>query len=97
MKLSFIPGRLFLNQQGKEFVITLKGEEVFRTRIEKKALTRFSHLRKELEVEFPPPELTTEQKRAALQNLVMDKKAIEVRNSTKVPKRDRIAKTRTFG
>jgi len=98
MNLSFLPGqlRLFKTRDG-DYVITVKDEEVFRGRVEKKAITQFNALRAEMEKEFPAHELTKEEKTAALLGSIMDAKLVEVRNSTKVPKKDRIARTRTFG
>jgi hypothetical protein len=98
MQLSFLPAELYLNKTREgEYVVTLQGDEILRTRVEKKALTKFNEFRRKLEAEFPPHELTTEQKRETLKNLIGELKFTEVRNSMKKPKQDRIAKTRTFG
>ncbi len=98
MKLSFLPGDLHLNQERDgTYLVTMQGEELLRTRIEKKALVRFNAERKELETQFPARELTPEEKRAALQKYLLDYKAAEVRASTKPPKKEKIKGTRTFG
>lgn len=98
MNLSFIPGQLRLDKQPSgEYVITIEGEEVFRGRQEKKAVARFNAIRAQMEKQFPAHELSKEEKTAALLGSIMDTKLVEVRNSTKVPKKDRIARTRTFG
>jgi hypothetical protein len=98
MKLSFLPGELYLNQERDgTYLVTMKGQEVLRTRVEKKALVKFNALRRELELEFPARELTSEEKGAALSRSVMDYKLIQVRASTKPPKKDKIRGTRTFG
>ena len=75
----------------------MQGHEVLRTRTEKKALAKFNALRRELELQFPARELTLEEKQAALNRSVMDYKLVQVRASTKPPKKDKIRGTRTFG
>jgi hypothetical protein len=98
MKLSFLPGELHLNQERDgTYVVTMRGEEVLRTKVEKKALAKFNELRRELESQFPARELTQEEKTAALTKSIMDYKLIQVRASTKPPKKDKIKGTRTFG
>ncbi len=98
MKLSFLPGNLHLSEeQDGTYLIVMQGEELFRTRIEKKALLRFNALRRELESQFPAHEPTAEERRAALEKYLMDYKAIQVRASTKPPKKDKVKGTRTFG
>jgi hypothetical protein len=98
MKLSFLPGDLHLDKQKDgSYLVTMQGQELLRTRSEKKALTKFNALRQELERQFPARELTTEEKRAALQKYLLDYKANEVRASTKPPKKEKVTGTRTFG
>jgi hypothetical protein len=98
MKLSFLPGELYLTKESDgTYVVTVQGKEILSTRIEKKALVKFNEIRREMETRFPAHGLTPEQKRAALANLIGEFKFTQVRNSMKKPKQDRIAKTRTFG
>ncbi len=98
MKLSFLPGDLHLTQDSDgTYLVTMRGGEVLRTKVEKKAITRFNALRRELEALFPARELTPAEKGAALSRSVMDYKLVEVRASTKPPKKDKIRGTRTFG
>jgi hypothetical protein len=98
MKLSFLPGELYLNQEREgTYLVSMKGQEVLRTKVEKKALVKFNALRRELESHFPAHELTPEEKTAALGRSVMDYKLVQVRASTKPPKKDKIRGTRTFG
>lgn len=98
MKASFLPGDLHLNQQQDGFyLVTMQGVELLRTRIEKKALTKFNALRRELEAQFPTREMTPQEKRAALERYLGDHRAAEVRASTKPPKKDKVRGTRTFG
>ena len=98
MNLSFIPGQLTLQKVASgEYVIAVANEEVYRCRHERRAIARFNMIRAEMEKEFPAHELSKEEKTAALLGSIMNTKLIEVRNSTKVPKKDRIPRTRTFG
>ncbi len=98
MKLSFLPGDLHLNKERDgTYLVTMQGKELLRTRIEKKALAKFNELRKDLEIKFPARELTPEERRAALEKYLIDYKAIQVRASTKPPKKEKIRGTRTFG
>lgn len=98
MKLSFLPADLHLTKERDgSYVIAMQGEEILRTSVEKKALMKFNELRRNLEAQFPAHEMSPEQKREALMNLIGDIKFTQVRNSMKKPKKDKIAKTRTFG
>lgn len=98
MNLSFVPGELRLDTDATgEHVITIAGEEVFRSRYDKKAITRYNEIRREMEERFPAHELTPEEKQKSLQRLIGDFKYTAVRNSMKTPKKDKIGKTRTFG
>ncbi len=98
MKLSFLPGDLHLTKENDgTYVVTEKGNELFRTRQEKKAITKFNSIRQQLEAQFPPHKLTLEEKAAALSRSLMDYKLVQVRASTKPPKKDKIRGTRTFG
>lgn len=98
MNLSFVPGQLRLDTDATgDHVITVAGEEVFRSRQDKKAISRYNEIRKEMEARFPARELTPEEKQKSLEKLVGEIKYTAVRNSMKVPKKDKIPKTRTFG
>jgi hypothetical protein len=98
MELSFLPGELYLKKTSDgTFVITIQGEEIFRGKIEKKALTEYNRIRKDMEEKYPARELTPEEKSEALRKWMMDAKITEVRNSTRKDKPDKIKGTRTFG
>src|SRR5215210_6044899 len=98
MKLSFLPGDLHLNkEQDGTYLVTMQGQELLRTRVEKKALAKFNKLRMELESNFPARILTAEEKQAALERYVMDYKYRQVRAASKPPKKEKITGTRTFG
>jgi len=98
MKLSFLPGDLHLNQERDgTYLVIMRGREVLSTKVEKKALAKFNALRRELEAQFPARQLTPDEKQSALERSVMDYKLVQVRASTKPPKKDKITGTRTFG
>ena len=98
MKLSFLPGDLHLDrEQDGTYLVTMQGQELLRTQVEKKALAKFNVLRQELDSQFPARALTPEEKRTELEKYLMDYKAIQVRASTKPPKKDKVRGTRTFG
>ncbi len=97
MKLSFLPGDLHLNKDdGGSYIVTLQGEEVFRTPFEKKALAKFNNLRREMEAQFPAHELTSEEKRALLMKWVGDSKVGLSHNSLR-PIKKKVPKSRTYG
>lgn len=98
MKLSFLPGELYLTKERDgSYIVTVQGEEILSTRVEKKAITKFNAIRREMELRFPAHEMTPEQKRAALANLIGEFKFTQVRASMKPPKKEKIKGTRTFG
>jgi hypothetical protein len=73
MKLSFLPGKLYLDPaEDGSLRITLDGEEVFRTRSERAAVSKFNTLRQEMERRFPPRELSVEQKAEIFRQMVKD-------------------------
>lgn len=96
MRLSFVPGELVLEKVGGDYVVTVRGEEVHRGRVEKKALAEYNRLRKQMETEFPAGEWTPEQKRALLDRMVAEARVGLLHNSVREPKK-RTARTRTFG
>ena len=80
MRLSFLPGDLHLFQQSDgTYVVTHQGEQVFRSKLEKRSLAKFNAIRRNLEVQFPARELTPEEKSAALSRSLMNYKLVEVR------------------
>lgn len=97
MKLSFLPGELILDQ-GEDglFRVTVRGEELFRSRSQKAAVTKFNELRRELERRFPQKELTPDQKKQILMEMIGDE--LVGRNSLGGRKKKTTARsTRTFG
>lgn len=96
MNLSFLPGELVLNKQHSDYVVTLQGQEMLRTRSEKEAFTNFNELRRAMEAHFPAHVMTAEQKRAALQKWIGD--ALVSHNGDRhQTKKIKSGSTRTFG
>ena len=97
MKLSFLPGELYLSKEPDgSYVVTVQGEEVLRTTVERKALAKFNTLRREMETQFPAHELTPEQKRTLLQKWIGD--TLVSHNGNRHRKQKiKSGSTRTFG
>jgi hypothetical protein len=97
MELSFLPGDLRLRKTTDGiFVISIKSEEVFSTKAEKKALTEYHRIREDMERQFPPTPLSSEQKTELLLRYI----ATNFHSNTfKPPKKEKKApgSTRTFG
>lgn len=80
MNLSFLPSELHLNKTAEsDYVIKIQGEEVFTTQNEKKAITKFNALRKEMEAKRPPHEITPGEKKAILQRMILHQMMGEVK------------------
>ena len=97
MKLSFMPGELHLlsNDDGS-YSLTLRGEEILRTKSQKAAVARFKHLRHEMEKQFPVSETSDEEKAAAFRRIIED--TLVQHNSLGGRKKKTTAGgTRTFG
>ena len=97
MKLSFFPGKLFLESaEDGTHRVTLNGEEVLRTRSERAAVAKFKSIREDMERQFPPHELTQEEKAEAFKRAVAD--SLVRHNSLGGRKKKTTAGgTRTFG
>ncbi len=97
MKLSFLPGRLFLDTtEDGGFRLTLGDQEILRTRSQRAAVGKFNALREEMEKQFPPREASEEEKRDALRRIIQD--ALVQHNSLGGRKKKTTAgSTRTFG
>lgn len=95
MKMSFIPGDLHLALIDGEYLLTMGGSEVLRTRSEKSAVARFKLLRTEMETKYPARELTSEERaetlRAAIGELIVGQGSVHKR------KKSTARGTRTFG
>lgn len=97
MKLSFVPGELYLEKiQDGSYQLTMQGEEILRTTSEKKAIAQYNKLRREMEAQFPARELTPEEKSKLLQKFISDVKVGIDHNSRREEKRGKPRSTRTF-
>ena len=97
MYLLFLPGELHLTKtQDGSYLVILRGQEILSTRSEKRALTKFNELRRDMEAQFPAHELTLEQKRALLQKLIGDT-LVSHNGDRHGKKRIKSGSTRTFG
>lgn len=97
MKLSFLPGALFLSRADDgTYLVTVEGQEILRTKSQRVAVAQFSKLRQEMEARFPARELTAEEKREILQRSIAD--SLVGHNSLGGRKKKTTAGgTRTFG
>ncbi len=97
MKLAFIPGELFLNRiEDGSYLLILKGHEIFRTRSQRSAITKFNEMRAEMEKSFPARELTPQGKAEILKQTIGD--SLVGHNSLGGRKKKTTAgSTRTFG
>jgi hypothetical protein len=72
VKLSFLPGKLFLEAKPDGAYELRFGEEIQTFRSRKQAVQAFNDLRTRLEKEFPARELTPEERRALLLKDIAD-------------------------
>jgi len=97
MKLSFLPGNLFLDSTADGWLhVTLDGQDVLKTRSQRAAILKFNALRLELERRFPPRELSDGQKAEIFREILKD--SLVQHNSLGGRKKKTTAgSTRTFG
>ena len=72
MKMSFFPGKLFLESKPDGAYELRFGDEVQTFRSEKPAIQAFQQIRVRLEKDFPAKEPTIEERRALLQKEIAD-------------------------
>lgn len=96
MKLSFLPGELYLSEEHGVFVIQAQGKEILRTRSKRTALSKFNKLRRSMEQQFTAREVTPEEKGELLKGILNEALLADVgRRPPK--KRSTAGSTRTFG
>lgn len=97
MNLSFLPGDLHLRQEANGiFVVKMAGKEIFSTRSQRSAISRFNAIRADLEARFPAHELTAAEKAELLQKEINN--SLLGHNSLGGRKKKTTANgTRTFG
>lgn len=94
MKLYFSGAELLLRMVAGEYILEMAGKEIGRFGSEKKAVSEFNRIRRELEVKLPPPQLTDADKQAMLQRYLADNLIGDCPDRPPPKKRGR---SRTFG
>lgn len=95
MKLSFLPGALYLLEEQNDFVVSVNSKEVLRTRSQKRAIAKFNEVRKDMELQFPNRALSPEEKQQLLQSAIAD--SLVGHNAVRPRKKTTARSTRTFG
>ena len=97
MKMSFLPGQLYLDQSDDGiYRITISAYEVFSSRSSRAAIAKFNEIRAETEAKFPARDLTPDEKAAILKAAIGD--SLVGHNSLGGrKKRTTAGSTRTFG
>lgn len=97
MKLSFLPGELYLDlAEDSHFRVTLQGQEILRTKSQKTALLQYNKLRQDMEKQFPQRQLSDDEKKQILRSVIGE--ALVQHNSLGGRKKKTTAgSTRTFG
>ena len=73
MKLSFLPGQLFLDHaENGGFRVIVAGQEILHTKSQARAVAKFNEIRKQMEEHFPPTELSQADKAEAFKRAVSD-------------------------
>jgi hypothetical protein len=95
MRLYFAKAELLLEKVAEEYVLTMAAEELGRFKQEKKAVTEYNRIRRDLEAKLPPTELSEEDRRVLLGKFLAD--GLVGHNSMRAEIRKKPAKSRTFG
>jgi hypothetical protein len=96
VKLSFLPGELYLSEEYGVFVIQVQGKEILRTRSKRTAISKFNELRRSMEEQFPTREVTAAEKEELLKGILNEALLADV--GRRPPKKRSTAdSTRTFG
>jgi len=95
MKMAFLPGKLFLESRDDGTFELRFGEQVRTLRSQKEAVAVFRELRAVLEKDFPPRELSAEERRVILRQDIVD--AAVRHNSLRNAGPRKKMGTRTFG
>jgi len=96
MKLYFKRAELLLDQSPEGDYILQMGKEILgRFRREKKAITEYNRIRRELEAKLPPTEISPKEKQATLDRYLADN--LVGHNSLRGGPPKKPAKSRTFG
>lgn len=95
MKLSFPPAELSLESVPEgEFLLKMRNEVLGKFRSKRQAINEYNRIRRELENQLPPHQITDDQKRSLFQQFIND--GLVGHNSIR-PVAKKPAKSRTFG
>lgn len=83
-------------ENSNQYVLTLGTNEILRTHNEKKAVTRFRQLRRDMESKYPARELTQEEK-AEMLRLALGDAMVGYSGLGRKKKKTTAGGTRTFG
>ncbi len=97
MNLSFLPGELHLTKtKDGSYLITIQEKEILNTRSERKAISEFNKIRKDMEIQFPAHKLSREEKTQLLLKYISQN--VSVCKYAKVKKKKYVpGSTNTFG
>lgn len=94
MKLYFARAELLLHQVGSEYVLEMAGKELGRFTQQKKAVSEYNRIHRDLEEKMQPTEMSDEDRRALLEKHLADN--LVGHNSWQAP-RKKPGRSRTFG
>lgn len=96
MRLSFPPAKLILEKtQNGKYRLEMDGNLIGTFTSEKAAINEYNKIRRRLEAELPPAQLSEEEKRQLLQKSISD--SLVGHNAMRAEPRRKAAKSRTFG
>jgi hypothetical protein len=96
MKMSFVPGDLYLTEDAKGFyTVTFRGSVIVKTKAKTAAVAKYDAVREELAVQYPTPELTAQQKEELRRQAALD--SMLSHNSLRSELKKKPGKSRTFG
>jgi hypothetical protein len=96
MRLVFPPAKLILEKaQDGEYRLKLDGNLIATFTKEKAAVNEYNKIRRKLEAELPPAQISDEEKQQLLQKSISD--SLVAHNSMRAEPRRKAAKSRTFG
>lgn len=97
MRLSFLPGELFLEGTPGGYTVTLRGQVILATSSAKRALAKYHELRVGLEEAHPSPEPSTEERQKLLHRHIGESLVDDNHYRPQQEKGKRKNTSRTFG
>jgi len=96
MRLYFKRAELLLRQgEAGVYLLERNGEQVATFKHEREAVAEFNRIRRSLEIEFPPSEVSAAERKASLEGYLKDN--LVKHNSLRAGPAKKPAKSRTFG